>query len=189
MFSLRLPQFIFSLSAAFLVSCGSVKNTVNKVTKPVSERVVKGTRSVGKSLSNGMASVTKPVKGLAKKKWKLPKVPKMAFFGNDAPPIVEVREDKLQKIKSGEEQYLAYNREKKAALRRHRRSKQSFKPVDLDLSELPDRDSYPSIGLLPMVETDDSFPADFGSLPELDGLPELPGPVPSLPEETEEPTE
>lgn len=132
------------LAASFLVSCSSMKSTMQKV---------------GKSTSSGIAK-------LDARKWKMPKFP----WGKktQTPPVVAVRSKDLEKIKSGQEKIVAYNRSQKS--RRAPKAK-LYMPEDFDASSLAAQDLPSSYGILPSLgnkqgRTKKKADQQIGSLPD-----------------------
>ncbi len=159
-----------------LVSCSTVKSTMNKVTTPM----------------KSMARVN--VDRL--KKVKLPSFKKIKFpgFKNDTPPVVKVRQGDLKKMKTAEEKILAWNRLKESQKRQYgsiNANGEVFMPVDFNPSDLPVGGQIPTFGILPSLKNGGSTAATIDEnaaiLPDdVANLPEIPGPVPALTEEKKE---
>lgn len=160
-----LPTLALAIAGSCLVSCSTVKSTMNKVTKPV------------KSMAKANVDRLKKIK--------------IPGLSDDTPPVVEVRKEDLKKMKTAEEKILAWNRLKESQKRKYgtiNANGEVFMPIDFDPSDLPVGGQLPSVGILPSLGGSGSTAAtideDAAKLPDdVANLPDIPGPVPALPEE------
>ena len=146
------PILILSIAAANLVSCSSVKTAMSNAAKPV--------QNLSKLNSNDL------------------KMFKLRDLRSNTPPIVQVRPNDLQKLKTGDEHVLAWNRAKLASKRSSARSATSptgifSMPEDFDPADLLDSGLTGTYGVLPSLNPDDKagkmideeLPAALGELP------------------------
>lgn len=131
-----------ALIIALFPSCSSVKSTTKKFTQPA--------KSLAGLNKNDLMRL------------------KMRDLSGNAPPVVEVRKDKLKKMTSGDEKFLAWNRSRKAA-RSQNLTGELFMPQDYNPADFGALDSFPTIGILPALNPKSSSSPDIetsSSLPE-----------------------
>ena len=160
-----LSALTLAIAASGLVSCSSMKSAMNKVANPV--------KSLAKLNTNDLKNF------------------KLRDLKNNAPPVVEVRKKDLKKMKTAEENILAWNRLKRSQQLKYgtvNANGEIFMPQDFDPSDLPVDGQIPTFGILPSLKPGGNSAANIGDNddllpPDVANLPDIPLSVPSLPEE------
>jgi hypothetical protein len=142
-------------------------------------------------MKGAMNKVANPVKSLAKLNSNDLKNFKFRDLKNNAPPVVAVRKKDLKKMRTAEENILAWNRLKRSQKLKYgtvNANGEIFMPKDFDPSDLPVDGQIPTFGILPSLKPGGSTAANIGDdddllPPDVANLPDISPSVPPLPEE------